>query len=220
MIKLINKLYILIFLWAGYTAFEKYQAVETEKQDTLQVIQGIEAKIQRNRREKRKIAKYLKNINTKKQEIEQVAIQIEKVQRRLPSVIADSENITFIRGISDSLKIRKVNINPGSEVESGFYVTKNYRYEGEGTYLQFLLMVEKLAESERILNVKEIELKRLPSKKKGRYELITLKAGIESYRYNESHSEDRGIKGIEASFKDKKKKKKPRKKRKKRRAKK
>jgi Tfp pilus assembly protein PilO len=214
MLNLVNKLYIIIFLWAGYTVFEKYQAVEKEKTDTEQVIQGIEAKIKRNRREQRKIAKYVKNIKTKKQEIEQVAIQIEKVQRRLPSVIADSENITFIRGISDSLKIRKVNINPGNEEENGFYVTKGYRFEGEGTYLQFLLLVEKLAESERILNVKEIDLKRLPSKKKGRYEMIALKAVIESYRYNESHSEDRGIKGIEDSFKKKKKKRKPRKRRK------
>ncbi|OIQ18507.1 MAG: hypothetical protein BM556_09640 [Bacteriovorax sp. MedPE-SWde] len=213
MIKLINKLYLFIFLWAGFGVYEAYEFSTTERERIESSIQSLEVKIRKGRKEKKKIGKYLKNITQKKKEIEQVALQIEKIQKKLPSKVADSENIKFVRDISNSLKIRKVNIVPGKDVDNGFYITKSYNFEGVGTYLQFLLLVEKIAESERILNVRNINLKRIPSKKRGRYELVTLKAGIESYRYNAAHKEDRGIQNIEKDFLESQKKKKPKKRR-------
>lgn len=215
MIKLLNSLYILLLLWAGFGVYEKYDKVNQKEEAVKSSIVRFKNKINRLKKEQKEIQSYKKNIDSKKKQIELVAKQIEKIQKRLPSEIQDSENIKFIREVSDSLKIRKVNIAPGMEKSEGFFISKRYAFTGEGTYLQFLLLLEKLAESERILDVKDIRLERKAVKKKGRYEIVSLSAGIESFKHNSSHQEDTGIRGIEDSFKNKKPKRKPRKRRRK-----
>jgi Tfp pilus assembly protein PilO len=217
MIKIINKLYLFIFIWAGWGVYEKYDESITKEGEIKNQIQVHENKIRKLKKEIKKIAKYRKNIDTKKKEIQEVTKQIEVVQRRLPNDIADAENIKYIRQISDSLKIRKVNIAPGLEESKGFYISKRYSFTGEGTYLQFLLLLEKIAESEQILDVKDISLIRIPNKKKGRYEIVKLSAGIESFKYNASHQEDTGIRSIEDNFKKESKKKKPKRRKKRKR---
>ena len=97
-------------------------------------------------------------------------------------------------------------LSPGREENKGFYFTKRYELKGNGTFLQFLILLEKIAENERILNIKTLNLKKSDKKQRGRFQVINTSINIEAYRYNPSHREDRGIKAIDASLNDKKKK--------------
>ena len=108
-----------------------------------------------------------------------------------------------MRSIADKLKIRDIRVNPSEETDKGFYYAKSYEIEATGTYLQFLLLLENLSDSERILNVKNIKIERNSSQSKGRYEIIKISAIIESYRYNPAYRESRGIEEIEKKFEEK-----------------
>ena len=67
-----------------------------------------------------------------------------------------------------------------------------------------LIFFEKIGASERLLNIKSVEIRRSEEKQRGRFQLINANVTIEAYRYNKDHKEDRGIDKIESSFKDKK----------------
>lgn len=201
MIGLINKAYLAIIFFALFGVYEQYEETQTNIENLQQNIEGVRNGIEKAKKERIKIDDYLKNIDIKKNEIEEVAQQIEKLQKKLPNKATDSENVSLIRRAADNLKIRDIEVNPSVEVENGFYIAKSYEVQGVGTYLQFLLLLENLATAERILNVKNLVIERSEQKIKGRYDVLRMSATIESYRYNDAFKEDRGIEAVESEFK-------------------
>ena len=194
---LINKAWMAILL---YTAFSLYQSYSTKEQRKSQIeneIRTLSSKIQKQKRQIKLINEYQKDIEAKKSEIEEVAVQIESLQKRFPREVSDAENIKIIKDLSDVLKIRDLNIIPEKDIINGFYIVKRYKIVAEATYLQFLLLLERIAESQRILNVNGIKLERKETKRKQRYQPLTVEAVVETYKYNPGHREERGIEQIE-----------------------
>lgn len=200
---LVNKLYVLLILYSAFLIYDAYSNVEERKAKVNAAIEVLKRKVDKQKREKKLITEYMKDVEAKKQEIEEVAQQIEKIQRRFPKKLDDAANFKVIKDIADDLKIRELNISPGSEVANGFYITKQYEIRATATYLQFLLLLEKVSESERLLNVNGVTMKRVESKRRTRYETLNIVATIETYRHNPNHREERGIEKIEKDLNNK-----------------
>lgn len=195
-----SKLWILILLyggWEGYVVYETHMENIKQKED---VAVRIENKIRKAKKERKQIKTYLRDIEEAKKNIELVAQEVERLQRKLPEKIQDVENLSIIKNIATGLNIKNIYLSPGTEENKGFYFTKRYEFSGVGTYLQYLVFFEKIASSERLLNVREVEFKRSQEPQRGRFQLTNAKVVIESYRYNPDHKEDRGIKNIETEF--------------------
>ncbi len=203
MTKLINKLYILLLLHAAYLIYDAYTNIEEKKAKVNASIETLKRKVDKQKREKKLISEYVKDVEAKKQEIEEVAQQIEAIQRRFPQKLDDAANFKAIKDIADDLKIRELNIQPAGEISNGFYITKQYNINAKATYLQFLLLLERVADSERLLNVNGITMKRIKTKRRTRYESLDIVATIETYRHNPRHKEDRGIREIEKRIESK-----------------
>ncbi|MEH0859939.1 type 4a pilus biogenesis protein PilO [Halobacteriovorax sp. DPLXC-1] len=216
MLSIVNKLYLLLILYGCFLTYEAYSEIQIEREALQNEAQSFEARINKKKRELKKLKDYEKDVERKKEEIEIVAQKLEETQRRLPKDISDNESINLIKKIGESLKIKEVQIIPSGQEENGFYITKFYTFSGKGTYLQFLLLLENISKQERILNVRDINLSKISKTNKSRYEIINLAATIESYIYNSNHRENRGIEEIERRIEEESSKKKVKPKRKKR----
>ncbi|AYF43174.1 pilus assembly protein, PilO [Halobacteriovorax sp. BALOs_7] len=216
MLSIVNKLYLLLILYGCFLTYEAYSEIQIEREALQNEAQSFEARINKKKRELKKLKDYEKDVERKKEEIEIVAQKLEETQRRLPKDISDNESINLIKKIGESLKIKEVQIIPSGQEENGFYITKFYTFSGKGTYLQFLLLLENISKQERILNVRDINLSKISKTNKSRYEIINLAATIESYIYNSNHRENRGIEEIERRIEEESSKKKEKPKRKKR----
>ena len=204
---LISKLWLIIIAWGAWEAYQVYEQ-HTEKIENINSVKPrIHKKIREAKKEKKQIKTYLRDIEEAKKNIELVAQEVERLQKKLPESIQDVENLRIIRNIASGLNITKIYLSPATEENKGFYFTKRYEFTGTGTYLQFIVFFEKIASSERLLNIKEVNFKRSAEPQRGRFQLTNAKVIIESYRYNPEHKEDRGISGIEKTFKESKKKK-------------
>ncbi len=164
-------------------------------------IPSIQIQIKKKQKEKEDLKTYYADIQEAKGRIEKVAQEIEKLQKQLPSNISDTDNLDLISNVASNLNIKIPFLTPGEEEEKGFYLTKKYTFKGRGTFLQFLIFLEKLGASERILNVSSLKLSKVLEKQKGRFQLIDGEVVIEAYRYNNAYKEDRGIDEIEKKFK-------------------
>ncbi|WP_162929480.1 type 4a pilus biogenesis protein PilO [Halobacteriovorax sp. BALOs_7] len=207
---------MLLILYGCFLTYEAYSEIQIEREALQNEAQSFEARINKKKRELKKLKDYEKDVERKKEEIEIVAQKLEETQRRLPKDISDNESINLIKKIGESLKIKEVQIIPSGQEENGFYITKFYTFSGKGTYLQFLLLLENISKQERILNVRDINLSKISKTNKSRYEIINLAATIESYIYNSNHRENRGIEEIERRIEEESSKKKEKPKRKKR----
>ncbi len=201
--KIVSKLHILIMLGTGfglYNAHMDFQANIKVKEDEIPVIKN---KIKRKQRDLKDVEKYKQNIKEAKDQIQLVAKQIEKIQQQLPSSGSDIEIFEILKSLSKDLNIQGVNVSSsGSEVAKDFYFVKSYQFQGTGTFLQFLIFIEKIKSLNRILNIQTFNFsKSTDIKQRGRFELIRGEILIDAYRYNEGYKEETGIESIEREFK-------------------
>ncbi len=201
---LIKKLPLLIILYTAYTAYDMFEIHKQKLQEAKDRIPVLQNQINKAKQKKKDLKRYFQDIEEAKKNIELVAQEVEKVQRQLPSEISDAENLQLVKGIAESLNIKNVFLQPKDELDKGFYYIKNYEMKATGTFLQFLIFFEKIAENKRLLNIRDVELKQLDSPQRGRFQLINSRIIIQAYRFNPNHKEDRGIEDIEKQFKEEK----------------
>lgn len=200
MVKLFKNLHLILFLYTGFVLFTKWEEhqIIIEQLDTQ--IPVLEGNIRDAKREKRDLENYVKDIDEARNRIELVALEVEKTQQQLPSEISDAQNFSIIREAAESLNIREVSITPSEEVLRGFYYAKTYNITAKGTFLQFLIFFEKIGESTRLLNIRNLTIIRSQQQQRGRFQLLDFGAAVEAYRYNQDYKEDRGVEDIKESI--------------------
>lgn len=112
--------------------------------------------------------------------------------------------------MSEDINIKEVSILPDKDENRGFYIARRYKFRAKATYLQFLIMFEKISENKRILNISELKYEKLDQAQRSKFQLINGDFVLEAYRYNAEYKEDRSV-DIEAEMKAKESEKKPKK---------
>ncbi len=197
--KIFKNIHILLFLYTGFVLFTKWEEHQILVEQLDFQIPALEGNIRDANREKRELENYIKDIDEARNRIELVALEVEKTQQQLPSEISDAQNFSIIREAAESLNIRGVSIIPSEEVSRGFYFAKTYNITAKGTFLQFLIFFEKIGESTRLLNIRNLTINRSQDQQRGRFQLLDFTAAVEAYRYNQEYKEDRGIEEIKES---------------------
>ncbi len=122
----------------------------------------------------------------------------------MPTEINDGDVINFVTKKADELNIREVNITPTLELEDkGFYKIKKYIFNAKGTYVQFLILFENIADYKLILNIGKVEFSRNSLLQRSRFQIIDGQFEILAYQYNPEYKEDRGFDKIEQQSKGK-----------------
>jgi Tfp pilus assembly protein PilO len=200
--KILKNIHWIIILIALYNIATYYMEVDDKKNMLISQQDSLEASVRKSQKTKKEIVSFYKDIDEAKLRIERVAQEIEKTQQLLPSEISDTQNISLLRKIAEDVNIKEVNISPEKEESHGFYIAKKYKFKAKATYLQFLIMFEKISEYQRILNVSGMIFKKLDQPQRSKFQLIDGEFFLETFQYNSSFKEDRGIDKIEAQFKN------------------
>lgn len=176
----------------------------TEKIESMKIQQEQQRlALAKAKKTKKEIASFYKNIEEAKNKIERVAQEIEKTQQLLPSEVADTDIITILRNMAEDVNIKEMSIMPEGDDDRGFYIARRYKFKAKATYLQLLIMFEKISENKRILNVSELTLKKLEKPQRSKFQLSDCEFTLEAYKYNVNFKEDRGFDKIESEFNDK-----------------
>lgn len=199
--QIIKNLHVFIIIYALWGLYTIYEEKEESIIATEAEIPNLENQIKISEKKLAEIDSFKANLEASKLRVEEVVKQIEKVQKQLPVELND----TAVQGYLSDLggKIHMLNVKPSimSEIPNGFYFTKNFKFTGTGTYLQFLILIEQLSKSERLLNVKSLSLKTSTEQTRSRFKLLDIDLDIESYRYNMNYKEKSGVEEIESQFK-------------------
>jgi Tfp pilus assembly protein PilO len=184
-VKLIFKfLPVLIILSSVYNTFLFVE----EKMEQARVLGEekpiIEGAIKQKKMKLSEIEKYREEIESAKSRVQAAEKEVEKLQRQLPNEISNTENLQLISELAQGLNIKNVFLTPLSEVDKGAFFSKNYEVKAQGTFLQFLILMEKIAENERLLNIDKLKLSQQNIQQRGRFQMINADIYIEAYRYN------------------------------------
>jgi Tfp pilus assembly protein PilO len=198
--KLFKNLHWIIIAIAAFNFYSTYMKAEEDFTNVTSQIEAQKIILNKNKKIQKEISNYYKNLNDEKENIERVAKGIEKMQQLLPSEISDTENITLIRKMADDVNIKELSITPDTDSDRGFYIARRYKLKGKATFLQFLIMFEKIGENKRILNIGESTFQKTSSPQRSRFQVIDGEFVLEAYRFNPNFKEDRGIDEIQKKF--------------------
>lgn len=198
--KLLKNLHWFIVAYAAYDFYSLYDGAGVTLTGIESQIESQRIELSKNKKSEQDIKNYYSNIETEKARIETVAKEIEKMQQLLPSDISDLENIALLKSLAEDANIKEVSVVPDIDVIREFVIARKYRVKLKATYLQILIMFEKIGESSRILNVGEAKFGKTPELQRGKFQVIQGEFVLEAYRYNPGFKEDRGIESIEKKF--------------------
>jgi len=201
--KLLENIHWFIIALALFNIGNSYKEQDDKISEVIAQQQVQRDTLIKAKKTKREIALFYKNIDEAKSRIEKVVSEIEKTQQLLPSEISDTENISLLRKMAEDVNIKKLSITPERDEDREFYIARKYKFKAQATYLQFLIMFEKISENKRILNISELSFNKLEMQQRTKFQLIDGEFTLEAYRYNSAFKEDRGIEQIEKQFKNK-----------------
>lgn len=200
--KLLAKLHWIIMAYAAWSIYTLWDQHQTTAQAIAVQVPEIESEITKSKKRLEDINDYRRDIESSRKNVEEVFKNIEKVQRQLPAEVNDIAILDFLAREGRSVNIQDLEPTPLPEASHGFYIAKPYEIRGEGTFLQFLVFMERLAAAERLFNIPSFKLTSADSTQKGRFKVITLKAVVETFKYNAGHQESSGLDEIDAQFKE------------------
>lgn len=198
--KLLAQLHILILLYAAYSVYTSYEEFEANYAAQEQQVPGIESDISNFKKRLKAIDQYKKNIENSRKSVEEVFKNIERVQKQLPAEVNDIDILDYIAKEGRGLNVPEIVGTPMKEQAEGFYVIKPYEIKARGTFLQLVVFMERLAGAERLYNVRKFKLSADEVPQKGRFQVISLLAEIETYKYNQSYKESSGLEEINSQF--------------------
>ena len=201
--KLLENIHWFIIALALFNIGNSYKDLDDKTSEVVAQQQIQRDTLKKSKKIKKEIATFYKNIDEAKSRIEKVVSEIEKTQQLLPSEISDTENISLLRKMAEDVNIKKLSITPERDEDREFYIARKYKFKAQATYLQFLIMFEKISENKRILNISEVSFSKLEMQQRTKFQLIDGEFTLEAYKYNTSYKEDRGIEQIEKEFKNK-----------------
>jgi Tfp pilus assembly protein PilO len=191
--KIIGNLHFLIIAYALWGAWVLFDEHSLKMEDLNNQFPSVEAEIATNQKKVKEIQEFQKKTEESKIRVEQVAKNIEAAQRQLPAEINDNQILTFFNQEINTLNIKDPNILPGAEVPSVYFISKEYSVKSRGTFLQFLVLFERIGGADRIYNIKKVRLNNGDSAQRGRFQMINSEFVVEAFRFNPAFKVDRGF---------------------------
>jgi Tfp pilus assembly protein PilO len=191
--KLLGSAHFFIIIWVAYGAYEMYEAHEEQMNQTIAQFPTVEADIEKQKQKLKEIQDFIKKAEEYKVRVEEVAKNIEAVQRQLPAETSDSQILAFFQEEMKVLNIKNPDLRPGMEQPTTYFISKDYNLKASGTFLQFLVFLERIGTAARIYTIQSLRMVVNNSNNKGRFQVIDTDMLIQAYRYNPAFKVERGF---------------------------
>jgi Tfp pilus assembly protein PilO len=191
--KIVSSAHLLILMYGLYGAWVMYDEHSIQLQEIIDQDTGLDEEIVRSKKKVKEIREFSKKTDVYKLRVEEVAKSIESVQKQLPAETNDAQIMTYLQSETNALNIKDIDLKPGKEEKSTYFISKEYNIQGKGTFLQFLIFLERIGKADRIYNIKELKLANLKEKQRGRFQMISGEGVIQAFRYNPDFKVERGF---------------------------
>lgn len=182
---------ILIYALYGVWVFWDEHSIAMEQMNAQS--QALDNDIMVSEKRLKEVKEFIKKRDEYKLRVEEVAKNIEAVQRQLPADIIDNQVINFLKSELSSLNVKEADVVPGIENVTSYFISKDYKLTAKATFLQLLIFFERIGNAARIYNISELTMELSPNGRKGRFQILNGNANIQAYRFNPSFKVDRGI---------------------------
>lgn len=183
---------VLPYLILFYGGFNCYTFFTEHQERSVQLTEQLEAADSQLVKIKKKVASIKQNedkLRDYEAKISEVRKQIEDLKTRMPSESDQTAVLQELTNTAQELNLKDVTFNPVPKADRGMYLINTISLSGKGTYLQFLILFEKIKASKRFFNVDNFQLVESPVDNKGRFIFVNVKADLQTFEYNQNYKD-------------------------------
>lgn len=180
---LLKNIHIFLLMQIAYTEYEAFEQHNIQVQNAKTQIPPIQMAIEKENEKINRAEVFKQNLEQSRNRVGEVEKQIEIVQKQLPNNISDPEILEFLKTKVQDLNMRDSFFQPTQGQQFDFYLAKRYEMKSVGTFLQTLIFFETLFETERLYNIKQLNLIRKKDGQKGRFQLLDINMILETFQY-------------------------------------
>ena len=179
--------------WGAYGIYDEHSVAMSQIEEQFPVAEEA-IKVAEERLSK--IDEFRKNLDQSRLRVTEVFNNIGQVQKQLPTEINDIEILDFLSKEAKSLNIPEIETSPMPELPMGFYISKPYSIKARGTFLQFVVFLERIDAAERLFNIKSITIRSEDDVQKTRFRVVTLELMLDTFKFNSRHTETSGVEEV------------------------
>jgi Tfp pilus assembly protein PilO len=179
-----KNLHVFIILYALYGLWVFWDEHSIAMEQMNMQSQNLDNEIASAQKRLSEVQEFIKKRDEYKLRVEEVAKNIEAVQKQLPSEIVDNQIINFFKSELTSLNVKEADVVPGAETTTTYFISKDYKLTSKATFLQMLIFFERIGTAARIYNISDLSMDIAQGGRKGRFQVIDASANIQAYRFN------------------------------------
>ena len=183
-------MHFLIIAYFAFGIYQKYVDNQYIIESNLGILKTFKDQITKKEKEKVAAKEFAKNIETARERNENMTRELDILKKKFPSNISQEEDTSLLKNITDNLNMKNIEVSFVEEDDKEFYLIKRYSLKAQGTYLQYLIFLEKMSEIDRFLSIKSVKLETPDNPIRGRYQLINTTTLVESFSRNEVSKEE------------------------------
>lgn len=177
----------LIFAYGAFNIFTLY----TEHEEAYALVLGQKDSVDAQLIKIRKKVSFIKENEDKLKQYESKIVdvkkQMEDLKVKMPTESDQTAVLQELTNNAQELNLKDVNFFPVPKANRNLYIVNSVSLTGKGTYLQFLILFEKILSNKRFFNVSNFVLTELPGENKGRFTFVSVQADLETFEYNNDY---------------------------------
>lgn len=176
--------HVIPILYCTWVYYERYTVHENEIKRLHSLTTTLKTKKKGVEKKLDDIEEYKKNLSQSQARVDEVKNQIEKTQKLLPFDRNDTQILGYFDRELKKINVKNIDLKAGAVIRKDSHDIKNYEIMGTGTYLQSIIFIERLSQTERIINVTSFDFKVNDIEKKSRFQMLDFKVNIQTYAQN------------------------------------
>ncbi len=179
---------LLYFAYGYYNFLNDPESPLNQKKAEMQRLEAQNTTMQNKIKEARE---FVKSLETKRAELRKLASQLEELKASLSENmdVADFLKMTITEAKKVGLNV--ISLRPAEKKKEEFYTEQTFELNFRGVYVQLMVLLERLSQSQRIIRVESFNMKPIGSSL-SRYVELEGTVQLKTYAYNGSKADQLG----------------------------
>jgi len=180
----------ILLIGASYAGYQIYTFYTEDIPKMVLEKQKLDVEITSKEAELKKLQDFAQNIETIKQQLKELNIQLESALEYMPRSFSFSSLLRKLTMLAQNSGVELSSFHPkkGEEKkDSSFYSTASIDFDLKGTFTQTLVFLDQLSRLKRIVSIEDLRLKAndIASTQRTGNIMVSTAASIKTYRFTE-----------------------------------
>jgi Tfp pilus assembly protein PilO len=187
--------FLILVMWIVFLAYDYYdfeQGSDSQKQQKKTQVKAKETERETLQVEIKKAKDFYDSLETNRKELRKLAQELSDMKTTLSDNIDVSEFLSLVDQEAKKVGLIVKSLKPGEKRTKDYYVEQSFDLNFQGVYAQFLVFLDRLSQTSRIVRVDNFAVKPIGSQR-AKYVDLQGQVELKTYYYLGTKEDELGV---------------------------